>query len=228
MSHSLLQSSLDSDRNHASFIDAEDLPPSTCAVNFSRDCTTKGCSISAIQNYTTRVQDTSLSATNRKQAMEFIIHFLGDITQPLHDEAEDRGGNSIPVTWDGKATNLHSCWDTEMVEKLAGGENSSETVGAFATSLIAEIDNGKYASQKADWISCSDITTASDCALEWARDANIINCEYVLQTDESGKELNGTYYTGAVPYIELQISKGGYRLAAWLNALAMAATKGEL
>ena len=160
--------------------------------------------------------------------MEFLIHFLGDITQPLHDEAEDRGGNSIPVTWNGRATNLHSCWDTEMVEEIAGGKNSTATIDSFSKSLIAEIDDGEYASQKADWISCTDITTATDCALEWARDANTINCEYVLQTDESGQELNGDYYTGAVPYIELQISKGGYRLGAWLNALAAAAAAGNM
>lgn len=110
-----------------------------------------------------------------------------------------------------------------MVEKFAGGGNNTATLDSFSSSLIAEIDNGKYASQKADWISCSDISTASDCALEWAQDANKLNCQYVLKVNESGVELDGTYYTGAVPYIELQISKGGYRLGTWLNALAAAA-----
>lgn len=157
------------------------------------------------------------------EAMEFLIHFLGDITQPLHDEAEEVGGNDISVTWDGEDTDLHACWDTQMVEKIAGGENSTATVDSFAATLIAQIDNGTYASQKEDWVSCVDITTATDCALEWAQDANALNCQYVLQNDESGMELDGTYYTGAVPYIELQISKGGYRLGAWLNTLAAAA-----
>ena len=209
--------------NGPSFIDAEDTPPTSCSVDFSRDCTTKGCSISAITNYTSRVQDTSLSPTERMEAMEFLIHFLGDITQPLHDEAEEVGGNDIAVTWDGTKTNLHACWDTQMVEKIAGGENSTATVDSFAAQLITQIDNGTYASQKEDWVSCVDITTAQDCATEWAQDANALNCQYVLQNDESGMELDGTYYTGAVPYIELQISKGGYRLGAWLNALAAAA-----
>ena len=155
--------------------------------------------------------------------MEFLIHFLGDITQPLHDEAEEVGGNDISVTWDGTTTNLHACWDTQMVEKIAGGQNSTTVVNSFAAALIKQIDSGTYASQKASWISCSDITTASACALKWAQDANTLNCQYVLKTAESGQELDGTYYTGAVPYIELQISKAGYRLGAWLNALAAAA-----
>ena len=155
--------------------------------------------------------------------MEFVIHFLGDITQPLHDEAEEVGGNDISVTWDGTTTNLHACWDTQMVEKDAGGENSTAVIEDFAGKLITQIDSGMYESEKADWISCTDITTASDCATEWAQDANAFNCQYVLKTDESGQELDGDYYTGAVPIFELQIAKGGYRLGTWLNNLAAAA-----
>lgn len=36
----------------------------------------------------------------------------------------------------------------------------------------------------------------------------------------SGKELDGSYYSTAIPVIELQIAKAGYRLAAWLNLIA--------
>lgn len=205
------------------FIDAEDAPPSSCSVDLSRDCGSGGCVVSAIANYTQRVQDGRLSHEHTKEALEFLIHFLGDITQPLHDEAEQVGGNDITVTWDGKSTNLHSCWDTQMVEKAAGGGNTTATLNAFSETLIARIDSGSYSSVKGSWVSCVDISTASDCALEWAQDANAYNCQYVLKTDESGKELDGNYYTGAEPIIELQLAKGGYRLGAYLNALAAAA-----
>ena len=176
------------------------------------------------------MQDSSLSAASQTEALKFLIHFLGDITQPLHDEAEEVGGNDIKVTWDGEATNLHSCWDTQMVEKLAGGENSTAVINSFAGSLIKEIDNGTFSSQKDDWVSCVDVTPASgveDCAVEWATDANALNCVYVLKEDESGAELDGDYYDGAVPYLGLQIAKGGYRLGALLNKLAAANADGE-
>ncbi|KAL6721387.1 hypothetical protein ACLMJK_000490 [Lecanora helva] len=205
------------------FIDAEDNPPTSCSVSQSRDCGTGGCIVSAIANYTQRVQDGRLSAEHTKEAMEFLIHFLGDITQPLHDEAEKVGGNDIAVTWDGEDTNLHACWDTQMVEKSAGGENSTSTLSSFGNKLITAIDTGIYSSQKDSWVSCTDITNAAGCALEWAQDANAINCAYVLKMDETGQELDGAYYTGAQPYIEQQIAKGGYRLAAWVNELAAAA-----
>ena len=213
-----------------SFIDAEDSPPTSCSVTFSRDCGKKGCVVSAIANYTSRVQDSSLSAASQTEALKFLIHFLGDITQPLHDEAEELGGNDIKVTWDGEATNLHSCWDTQMVEKLAGGENSTAVINSFAGSLIKEIDNGIYSSQKDNWVSCVDVTPSTaveDCAVEWAADANALNCIYVLKEDESGAELDGAYYDGAVPYLGLQIAKGGYRLGALLNKLAAANAGGE-
>ncbi|KAK4692058.1 nuclease S1, partial [Lecanoromycetidae sp. Uapishka_2] len=205
------------------FIDAEDDPPTSCSVDLTRDCGAGGCVVAAIANYTQRVQDSSLSTENIKEAMEFLIHFLGDVTQPLHDEAELLGGNEIPVTWAGTATNLHACWDTQMVEKAAGGSNSTATLTSFAGELITRIDNGTYESEKASWVSCTDIDTASDCALEWAQDANALNCAYVLKANETNQELDGAYYTGAQPYLELQIAKGGYRLGTYINNLAAAA-----
>lgn len=109
-----------------------------------------------------------------------------------------------------------------MVEQDAGGY-SSAVITAFANKLITATDSGVYASQKASWISCSNINTASACALAWAQDANKINCDYVLKVDETNQELSGSYYTGAKPYIELQIAKGGYRLGTWINNLAAVA-----
>ncbi|KAL8950093.1 MAG: hypothetical protein Q9222_003857 [Ikaeria aurantiellina] len=204
------------------YIDAEDSPPSSCGVDLSRDCGAGGCIVSAITNYTQRVNDRRYTVAHRKEYLEFLIHFIGDITQPLHDEAELVGGNQIPVLWEGNKTNLHATWDTQMVEKDAGGYGAA-VITSFSKKLIAAIDSGAYASQRASWISCTNVKTASACALKWAQDANAINCAYVLKMDETNKELDGAYYTGAKPYIEMQIAKGGYRLATWINNLAAAA-----
>ncbi|KAL8732219.1 MAG: hypothetical protein Q9166_002967 [cf. Caloplaca sp. 2 TL-2023] len=180
------------------------------------------CIVSAIANYTQRVNDRRYTVANCKQALEFLIHIIGDITQPLHNEAKAIGGNQIPVLWDGEQTNLHATWDTQMVEKDAGGYGAA-VITSFSNKLITAIDSGTYASQKASWISCTDIKTASACALSWAQDANKINCAYVLKVDETNQELDGPYYTGAKPYIELQIAKARYRLGTWVNNLAAAA-----
>lgn len=203
-----------------SYIDVEDAPPSACSVDLNRDCGPGGCIVTAIANYTQRVQDGRLSTADTKQALEFLIHFTGDITQPLHNEAQAVGGNDIKVTWQGEDTNLHSAWDTQMVEKAAGGDNSTEILQTFSDTLVARMDSGSYSEEKESWLSCVNPKTARDCALSWARDANAYNCEYVLKTDGSGQELDGEYYAGAKPIIELQIAKAGYRLGAYINAMA--------
>ncbi|KAG8977981.1 hypothetical protein FRB90_008624, partial [Tulasnella sp. 427] len=89
------------------YVDAEDTPPTKCNVMYKRDCGDSGCILSAIANYTTRVQDSTLDAKQRAQALKWITHFLGDIQQPLHDEALALGGNQINVLWNGTTVNLH-------------------------------------------------------------------------------------------------------------------------
>lgn len=208
------------------FIDANDSPPSSCSVDYDRDCGSTGCVVSAIANYTTRVQNTKLSAAQRKQALEFLVHFLGDITQPLHDEAYEVGGNDIDVTFDGASTNLHHIWDTNMPEKLVGGYALSDAQN-WADSLSQEIDDGDYSSQKDSWVSGMSLSDVEGSAVKWAQDANAYVCSYTLKGGPSAVEnqdLGGTYYTNAVPVFKMQIAKGGYRLAAWLNLIATGST----
>jgi S1/P1 Nuclease len=89
------------------YIDANDSPPGECDVEFDRDCGDAGCVVSAIVNYTKIVLDDGSAQDERRDAMRFIIHFVGDIHQPLHVEGVERGGNGINVTFDGDDTNLH-------------------------------------------------------------------------------------------------------------------------
>lgn len=207
------------------YIDAEDHPPASCSVDLLRDCGPAGCVVSAIANYTTRALSPSLPLAEKKQALEFLIHFIGDVTQPLHDEAEALGGNDIPVTWNGAPTNLHACWDTQMVEKAAGGANTTAVLEAFSAVLVSRIEGGSYKTEAREWVGCVDVFEAETCALQWARDANAFNCRYVLKANETGVELDGAYYVGAEPIVEMQLAKGGYRLGAFLNELAKAAKK---
>ncbi|PIL32497.1 hypothetical protein GSI_05200 [Ganoderma sinense ZZ0214-1] len=61
--------------------------------------------------------------------------------------------------------------------------------------------------------------TPLECPLEWARESNAYCCSTVF-TYTSGEDLcTSSYYTNAVPVIDLQLAKQGYRLAAWLNVI---------
>jgi hypothetical protein len=49
--------------------------------------------------------------------LKLLIHFVGDMHQPLHlGRYEDRGANKVNVTWFGSKTNLHSLWDNKIVQ----------------------------------------------------------------------------------------------------------------
>ncbi|KAJ6164646.1 hypothetical protein N7470_003318 [Penicillium chermesinum] len=203
------------------FIDAEDNPPSDCNVDYNRDCGNAGCSISAMANYTQRVGDGRLSDANVQEALKFLVHFVGDLTQPLHDEALERGGNEIEVTFDGYQDNLHADWDTYMPEKLVGGGELTDAK-SWADTLVGEIQSGNLSSQAAGWIDGDDIGDVVTTATRWASDANAYVCSVVMPNGvaalQSG-DLYPDYYNSAIGTVELQIAKGGYRLGNWLNMI---------
>src|ERR1700728_4254574 len=66
----------------------------------------------------------ALAKIDRATAVKLLVHFVGDIHQPLHvidglgpDGKSIHGGNSIEVNWMGRwNSNLHSIWDDEMID----------------------------------------------------------------------------------------------------------------
>lgn len=70
------------------------------------------------------------------------------------------------------------------------------------------------------WLACSDPATPVECAAHWAHESNAWTCDYVYSRLDNTTDLakNG-YAVGAVPIVELQISKAALRLATWLNKL---------
>ncbi|UKZ52684.1 hypothetical protein TrVGV298_006465 [Trichoderma virens] len=184
------------------FIDAEDNPPNLMQPN-----------------YTQRVGDGRLSKANTAEALKFLVHFLGDITQPLHDEAYEVGGNDISVTFQGYSDNLHADWDTYIPEALIGGDSLADAQ-SWANSLISEITSGTYKSQAASWIKGDTVSDVITTATRWASDANAFVCTVVMPNGAAALQkgdLYPTYYNSVIDTVELQIAKGGYRLANWLN-----------
>jgi hypothetical protein len=210
------------------YIDALDDPPASCDVDYARDCPEEGCIVSAIANYTSRVTLTNVSFVERQKALKWVVHFLGDVHQPLHVENLEIGGNGINVTFEGAATNLHHIWDSNMPEKLIGGY-ALEDARNWAGELVGAITTGKYANASAGWLDGMDITDPVASAMVWARDANAYVCSAVVpkgQAAVEGMELDGAYYDEAIVVIQQQIAKAGVRLAAWLDLIVEGKTGG--
>lgn len=52
------------------------------------------------------------------EAFKFLVHFIGDMHQPLHLTGRDRGGNNQKVYFENRQTSLHSAWDTAILTRL--------------------------------------------------------------------------------------------------------------
>jgi hypothetical protein len=209
------------------YIDVLDNPPKSCNIDYARDCPEEGCIISAIANYSSRALEKQVGVVEQQKALKWIIHFIGDVHQPLHVENLEVGGNGINVTFNAAKTNLHSIWDTAIPQKAVGNFSQANAL-SWATNLTSEIKHGKYKKESKSWLKGINASDAIDSSLVWAREANSYVCSTVVPNGPDavfGKELSGAYYQTAIPVVTKQIARAGFRLAAWLDALVEDAEK---
>ena len=70
--------------------------PGSDGFNLDRDCPEEGCVVSAIIKYSHVLRDKNASRQENIEPLKFVVHFVGDVHQPLHlGRARDRGGNDI-------------------------------------------------------------------------------------------------------------------------------------
>lgn len=111
-------------------------PKGSCNYDPARDCPDGNCVVAAL---TKRLEILKSAATPQEQltALKYVVHFAGDIHQPLHaGYVDDKGGNSYQVRFGDKGTNLHSLWDSGML-RAAGVEFVAATVQAIPAKTYA-------------------------------------------------------------------------------------------
>jgi len=180
--------------------------PALAAGTLASNGPAKDCVVDKIEQFQEELLNSATSATERRAALQFVLHFVGDIHQPLHSSDDhDAGGNDKTVTAPGIASNsLHHYWDTEFVNPLGSSES------AIAQSLITNIT----AAQRAQW----SAGTADDWAMESFTIAE--NHTYGLlppPTSANHYSLPASYVTDAKTVVATQLSKAGVRLAFVLN-----------
>jgi S1/P1 Nuclease len=192
-----------------------DIPLASARYDAQRDCrpSAKGdCVVAAINRGVAALRDARVTGPERVQALMFLVHFVGDIHQPLHASegrtaagAPDRGGNLIAVDFYGHETNLHRVWDGELLSH--SGETQAQLVeelSALARTFPAE-------------------TFTSASAALWAIDAHQAAKAHTYQdlppTFTTVEAILGDDYEAAeLPTVKRQLALAGYHLALVLNA----------
>lgn len=71
----------------------------------------------AIEKFSKVLSDKKATKENKAEAIKFLVHFVGDVHQPLHvGHVHDRGGNDVKINWFKEETNLHAVWDESLID----------------------------------------------------------------------------------------------------------------
>jgi len=220
-----------------------DIPLSvTQESQVSQFCGATGCVTQAINEQLAILNDKTASAANRAQALRFIIHFVGDLHQPLHTSTNsDKGANCVPVKFfrrnphgasSGSYTpNLHAIWDTDILERQMEGADPSEFADTLDTQFagsFAEWQQGGMQLQDWAWEGHQHAVATSYGALT-VKIAFEPNVAVITCTDDNNigsrmlhlhETIGQSYQEAAVPVIEERLAQAGIRLAMILNAAA--------
>lgn len=167
------------------------------------------CVVNKIEQFAVELRSAATPPAERILALKFLMHFVGDLHQPLHAaDHDDRGGNCIGLSPspDGHDANLHAYWDTGAVEALGG---SAETIADALDARITPAD-------RTAWSGGTPRT--------WARESfQIAQADaYALPSrptcaDHGSVVLTAAYQATARRDAALQLEKAGVRMAALLN-----------
>jgi len=96
-----------------------DIPLAESQIDLARECANGDCVITKTEQFLAVLKDPKADKDAKAQALKFVIHFVGDLHQPLHDEDNgDKDGNTRQVIFDGHPDDLHWVWDTGLLEHI--------------------------------------------------------------------------------------------------------------
>lgn len=180
------------------YVNFQDL---SCELAPARDCPDGNCVFGAINAMHRQLADHDASIQQRREALKFLVHFVGDVHQPLHAGLRtDRGGNSFQVRYRNEGRNLHSVWDNLILS-----------------------------SRESDWRRYADLLAASPAPAvdpardsdnpprEWAIESCRIISEYSLYPSRPGRPISSRYLDAHRPVAERRLQQAGARLARLLD-----------
>lgn len=173
-----------------------------CSYIAKQNCRGGNCVVGAIEREARILADRKASKAKRANALRFVIHFVGDVHQPLHAGfSHDRGGNDFQVRYGRDGGNLHGFWDQDIIR----ADRGRLAVNPHADDLFAA------PGPDGDW------HWHDNAAATWAE----ASCSVVQQPDfyPPRGRIDDAYVRRFAPVVDDQLEAAGHRLAALLNQI---------
>lgn len=155
--------------------------------------------VKAVNDLVAQLKSKTLSAEEENIALRMLIHLVGDLHCPMHaGRKSDKGGNRVKVLYFGRQTNLHSVWDSSLVESA---HNWTYTEWQKQIDIISKEEKNAVRQGSVE---------------DWFKQTHAI-AEQVYAATPEGARMSYDEVAKYTPIIEQQLLKGGLRLAQLLE-----------
>lgn len=185
--------------------------------------------VSALTMLTNELTNNYRNLTDSVKAdyVKMIVHMVGDMHCPMHaGRLSDVGGNRTKVKWFGRQTNLHSVWDSKIVESARSWSysewrdhldivNYGTTTGYYTGTWVEEVRSGIISDD-------SGKPFSTDFYEKWFAEtvANAAQIyDYVEALGEENPNLSYQFVYDFSTMLENSLQHGGYHLAHVLNSI---------
>ena len=146
------------------------------------------------------IKDENSSDADKAFYLKLLIHFIGDLHQPMHVAlADDKGGNDFKLQWFYKDSNLHRVWDTEMINGYGMGYiELAENADVLSKEQVKAIQKGTV--------------------IDWINETHALTNKVYTSVNE-GDNLRYRYSYDHFKTVRSQLQIAGVRLAKVLNDL---------
>jgi hypothetical protein len=166
-----------------------------CDYQPPRDCRGDRCEVGGLAHYAAVLGDRSQDVAARREALKFVVHFVGDVHQPLHaGYRSDKGGNTYQVQFQGQGSNLHRVWDSGMLRTRAlDWQDYAQRLDARGPVALPAAAAAPFAA--------------------WAEES----CRLSRGVYPDGHTIGASYVQAELPLAERRLREAGQRLAELLN-----------
>jgi nuclease S1 len=174
-------------------------------ARFTGDDPRKGYIVPKLMEFVNVLGNPAAPVEERRVALRFVVHLVGDLHQPLHvGDNHDRGGNDTQVRFFARGSNMHRVWDSDIID------HANKTPDGWLADLAA-MDTPE-ARGKAMAGSVEDWATESLLAARQAYEDPVTG-----KRIKSGTKLADAYQEANLSVVRRRLDQGGVRLAIVLN-----------